>query len=329
MATCLDSVVDSATLLAWDKLQIVPDEADSTKVNGFATKAISGAVSDFWNDINVRLRSYANQSQAYFKGIIGEKSYSQDKNYTGTYLGVVFRSKGKKDTKLYLNRIGLILNESKSVTVSLYKGPYDGDNVESVETFSVNTTSGSLSWSDALDNKVYDLYEDGCAINYYLFIEPTTERPKDTKLYCGCGGRKGQEYNESRKYAEVYGVIGDDLTLMNDWNRSSSANGFVLDVEFKCDDENMICLNYAEQTNATRTITEAIKYKAGANFIQQVLDNPDVERLMLISREHMYGKRNHFEKEYGDRIEWLSSEGLNLDLNDCFTCKGTMRTVMA
>ena len=327
MATCLDNAVSRATLLDWSYMKIIPDEADSTKVNAMADSALADAVSDFWKDYFIRLKEYADQAQSYYKGYIGEKSYSVDKTFSADYLGIIFKSKGLKDTKLYLNRIGLIINESKSVTVSLHKGPAEGENVEHVEDFSVTTTANSLSWSSVLTDKVYDFYEDGCGVWYYLTMNPTTEKPKDTKIHCGCGGRKGQELREIRKYTDVYGVVGDDLTKLEDWNRSDSANGFVLDVELKCDDENLVCLNYAEQTNFTRTVKEAIKHKAGAHLIQQILDNPDIERLMLTSREHLYGKRNHLESEYGNQIEWLAMEGTNFDLNDCYTCAGAMRTV--
>lgn len=329
MATCLDIAVSRTDLLNWSIMQFIPDETEETKVNTMADSALTDAVSDFWRDYFVRIREYANQSQAYYKGLIGEKSYSTDRSFSSDYLGVIFKSNGLKDTKLYLNRIGLMVNESKTITVSLYKGPSEGENVEHVEDFNVTTTANSLSWSTVLTDKVYDFYEDGCGVWYYLVMNPTTEKPKDNKIHCGCGGRKGQELREIKKYTTVYGIQGDDLTKLEDWNRSDSANGFVLDIELKCDDENLVCLNYDEQTNFTRTTKEAIMYKAGSLFIQQVLDNPNIERLMLVEREHLYGKRNSFEKSYGERIEWLAMEGTNYELNDCYTCKGMMRTVPA
>lgn len=313
-------------MLDWSKLQIIPEEVSSTKTDSMADKALTDAVSCFWEDLGVRLAEVQERSQPFYSGKVGEKSWQSDLTFSGDYIGMIFRSKGLIDTKFYLNKIGVIINETKSVDVSLYKGSSDTNDTSLVESFTVPCTANELSELSVTD-KVYDLVEDGCPVWYYLIYNPTTEKPKDTKIHCGCGGRKAQELNSIRRFTDVSGIQGDDLTKLKDWNRSDSGNGLVLDVDLKCDEDNLICRNYSDDSNFERVVKMAIQNKAASLFIQQVLDDSDVSRLALVNRETLYGKRNHFEKEYGDRIEYLAIEGVNTDLNDCYHNRPSMKTI--
>ena len=46
----------------------------------------------------------------------------------------------------------------------------------------------------------------------------------------------------------------------------------------------------------------------------------------MMSRENLYGKRDHFRKEYEARVVWLAYE-LDVSKSDCFLCQNKSITV--
>lgn len=155
------------------------------------------------------------------------------------------------------------------------------------------------------------------AIYYFAWENVEGGQPKDNKLKCNCPG--GTAYEE---YLTASGGQADNLSELENAKTDLTAHGVVLTVEIACLTSNFICRQY-DKDNAIAVVAKwAVSYKANEDLIERVLKSKDVSRTTLMSREHLYGKRNHFRAEYQSRIEYILQ---NVDVNssNCFLCKDT------
>ena len=93
-----------------------------------------------------------------------------------------------------------------------------------------------------------------------------------------------------------------------------------MDVQIKCETGTLICREYDGNDAIALVTAFAIQYKAGELVIENVMNSGEVNRFTMLRNEQLWGKRNHFRKEYFDRIDYLSKV-IDVSSSDCFICR--------
>lgn len=105
-----------------------------------------------------------------------------------------------------------------------------------------------------------------------------------------------------------------------DW--PSSAGGAILDGSITCDPTAIIANNLKLKPNVAKVVAFALQYKAAELAIEAILASGEINRFTMLSRERLWGKRDHYRLEYTTRLEHLSgSNGYDVKLGSCYKCK--------
>ena len=181
-----------------------------------------------------------------------------------------------------------------------------------------------------------------------MYSPAGTIKPKEHKINCGCGslGRVNLWDNVSPVFRNltppvsrynwldwmiIGGTKGNILTerINSGWAVDNYINGMLLDVEFICNVNDILCrdgvgLDYANDPNAM-VCAYSVLYKTGVKLCERILRTNNINKYTLLDREKLYGKRDKYEKEYRDRLSYLSEqlttpEQINL-YSDCLICK--------
>jgi hypothetical protein len=115
------------------------------------------------------------------------------------------------------------------------------------------------------------------------------------------------------------GVAGDDLNSLPYFTNYLSGLGLSMEVDAGCDASSIICTMFNDDIAARTAMAYAARYKAGELVHEYILKSNNINRYTMSNREFLWGKRNHFRKEYNDRVTWLSQTA---DINsiDCYVC---------
>jgi hypothetical protein len=163
---------------------------------------------------------------------------------------------------------------------------------------------------------------DNVLVEYWLVYDrhlPDTSivSPKNNKCLCNCGNQTwliGQ-------FVYVEGISFDDLTQLNYHTGTSTyANGISLSVDLSCNQAGYMCKEYDKKNAIALTLAYTVLYKAAELTIEKILNSPEVNRYTLMNREYLWGKRNHFRKEYQDRVLYITKTA-DIKSTDCFICK--------
>jgi hypothetical protein len=133
---------------------------------------------------------------------------------------------------------------------------------------------------------------------------------------CGCGNAELYFKN----FASLAGVSGSDLNFLPNWNQSQTANGLAFDLEIGCDASNILCELYSSDLSYQKIISWALLYKAGEIVMEKVMGSGNVNIYSLQDREYLWGKRNHFKKEYDSRVIWFAEQTDISRVSNCFIC---------
>jgi len=237
---------------------------------------------------------------------------------TRQYAGIRLRTYLIRGAELTVSKIGLIITEEQNVTVQVYKG-YRGDqnSIELVtEIQGIPTIAGISSIYELPEPLALPLYDDQLkAIDYYFVYDTSLYgAPKDNHASCVCGGME----SILKTYLEPKGIQSDTIGMLPKGTASMYANGIFLDGRIDCGIKQMICsLKNFDESN---TIAHAIAYKAQEFLIEDILGSGNINRYTMLAKEHLWGKRNHFRKEFDDRVIWLSQVVPIEDISDCLHC---------
>jgi hypothetical protein len=180
---------------------------------------------------------------------------------------------------------------------------------------------------------------------YWFVFEPTEGlRAMNTLIDCGCGGfapywslDKPQYESPSQKagkawaeWAMAAGTQGGMVEERETWGTQNNTGGLLLDVDMDCDQTTTFCPDVPNYTtdNVQKVIAHAVRYKAGANLITNLLSSTNINRYTMTAGEVLEGLRSRYEKEYQARvIEYLCpelSQPHNVNrYGDCLKCRDT------
>lgn len=294
---------------------VTPDQIiDLSKCSDFfkeSKRAIEGAKKKYLADLTVAVAQNQKLTKKNFKGTIGKPSYagnllSSDKRYNFVLLKPISFTDGD----LKIHSVRLATNTTGTATVYLLKIHEDGTQ-EEITQKQVSIVANTFVDTGITASKL-KLSEDSEQISYALVWEHPTALAKDNKAGCGCKG--GDAYSG---YITVTGGAGDDITNLKATDKFT--HGFSINAEINCDQTKYICREFNQDLSIKVATAWAIAYKANELLIESIMASGEVNRYTMLNREFLWGKRNHFKKEYETRISWLA-DTIRVDTSDCFVC---------
>lgn len=296
--------------------------ADATKgLFDMTQAAIRNAAKLLEDDLVVAMSREYTKSRKAFAGQIGQMSFAQTLATSGDWQGQRIRPLDYSDAVIRISRIMVIVNAAATFNVYLYKVPYKSAMGTLIETYPVTTTANAYQQIIINPEKVLPTVENGQLYEYWILYNRTEAGgalPKDNKLACGtCGRAGGPSIND---FVAVNGVALADVNNLQNVSTDEYAHGIIVDVSIKCDSGTLFCDQYKADEAVAVTMAHAVRFKAGELLIEDVLKSPDLNRYTTMAREYLWGKRNHFRKEYGDRINFLAAT-IDVTASNCYVCR--------
>ena len=278
-----------------------------------AIESIKIAKQEFAKDIEIALSNqYENKPK--YNGDLGNASYASFLAKTKPYQFMKVEPRYTGDAVIELQRMRLIVSEPDTVNFYLLAG-YENETPQVIYTTTVETLPNIYTNIPLPANKKMPTTVNGRAMNYYFVWQgAVTTQARDNKLSCGCGG--GNAYED---FVFLKGGQSDDLTMKNTVADEFS-HGFNHTAMVSCETGALVCREYDANNSIAVATAAAIRYKANAILTQKILDSQTINRFTLMSREAMYGKRNHFNAEYRGSIDWLAM-GVNVRQSGCWICR--------
>lgn len=294
-----------------------------------ATSAIADAVKRLEDDLIVALNNKYSKSKKTYKGTIGRMSYSKSLAVSRKYQGIRIKPVEYSDGVITLNKITAIINKTATFHVQIYRvitGAVMGELVEGqpgggYEMVCTANNYFSLTLSTALK---LPLVVDGNAVEYWFVYDRTEDveagdfQPKDTKLACATCEQSST--NALNDFLTAWGVEFNSLTGLTDKIEDSFSHGLILDLSVKCENEALFCREYAANDAIAVTMAYSTWYKAGELLIERVMATPDINRYTTMNKEYLWGKRNHFRKEYETRIMYMA-QVIDVSDSNCYVCR--------
>lgn len=310
------------------------DSAEDCETGGIwdiMTKARDNATIAFKTDLMASLLSKYKQRRNPFTGTVGNSKFKNSISLSGTYGGIRIYCANIISGLMTINRIGLVFEQAGTFDISIY------NNVDSdpLITFTVTSQANKLAWYDLPTPQKLEMSDDTSENpQYYLIYEASGLNPKDITGGCGCSSQiykyywntdkpmfKSFERDRWSEYIMLTGIQGNDISDRENWTTSSYLNGIILDAEFVCKQSELICKQNMdfESNPLALVMAYTIRFKAAAILIDSILSSSNLNRVTMMEREALYGKRSTYLKSYNERIDYLRDQ-INWKANDCLEC---------
>jgi hypothetical protein len=255
-----------------------------------------------------------------YSGLIGQVTHNATLNITKAKAGYIIKPHRIVGGKLTIRRIGLIMNTSVAIQVQVY----DNDQYSNspIAQYTINSVANDVAYATLATPLSLPLWSQNVTdIRYYLVYSIAGFQPRNNGPGCiPCsGGTRTVQYKD---WMTVNGIIGDGTDYPS-FTETTELNGIVLDGQLECDGSRVICSDEYPldfNTGKAMQMAYAIRFKAGALLIDEILSSPEINRYTMMDREALYGKRNHYRKQYEDWITYLCSNTPIIN-NDCWRCK--------
>jgi hypothetical protein len=297
------------------------------------SKARENALLYFKSDLMGRLLTLYKHRRVPYSGLMGGADFKNSLTQTTTYAGIQLCMQNIIGGVMSIKRIGLVFDQTADFDIYIY------DNVteSAIASYTVHTNANALTWFDLPAQLSLDMNNYGNESPRYWIVYPTgAYQPKDNKASCGCGGAHYKYYwnLENPKYTtyEKYrwseflmltGTVGDDITKdgRKAWATTQHLQGIILDINFKCKVQDLICVDEIDFTTneIAASMAGAIQYRAASILVDNILASGNINRYTMTDRERLMGKKNSYMKEYLDRLEWIA-QNININANDCLAC---------
>lgn len=275
-------------------------------------EAIETAKKHFKTDLLASLNSRYKMKKNSFVGSIGKPSFSGslDARKRLQFLEIIPTN---SDAVVEINGFRIFLSEDVSTNVFLYE--LEEGKTEGNRLFDGNFESSNKTIFVPFSGKL-PLKKNGFNVRYFLIWERIgTVKPRNIETSCGCSSGDGYT-----KFISVAGGEVDGFSELANARTDAYTHGFSIEVSVKCEAGNLICNEYDASDAVSLVTSFAILYKAGELVIENILNSGEVNRFTMLTNERLWGKRNHFKKEYNDRINYLSQQ-IDVSSSDCFICR--------
>lgn len=300
--------------------------ADACRTMGaMAISARDNAIKTLEADMVVALNNKYVKSNKNFTGQIGRMSYAGSLGVTRPWQGLRIRPVDFSDAVLKVTRVAIIVNSVSTFNIRVLKVPYGSTMGTQVAEFPVTTVANGYVYVSTMTGDIpltLPFVDQGEQFEYW-FVYDRTEGggavvPKDTGVQCTSCNQT--EFMNLSSFVNVQGIEVDTLGTLNNAKVDGFSHGLILDATIKCDTTKLFCREYSENDAVAVVMAWATLFKAGELLIEDVLKQPDVNRYTTMAREYLWGKRNHFRKEYETRVTYLAAT-VDVTASNCYVCR--------
>lgn len=299
-------------------IDTVKDIVSCQKLYDFYKKLLQQSITETADDLSGSLNERYKKKESNFVGFAGSKTSGRVLGLNTQYSGLKVVPLKRKDGVLVVKGIGTNMNVALTFDIEVYRRYVETDLFELVDTIeSVQSNAGSYRYNAFEEPMILSMdIENEAEIEYYFLYQNVAElQPRDNLASCGCGSK---EHNLA-KLMYYGGVSGNVLTEMGNWSMSGNADGLVLDMEIRCDAENMICQMYNANSDWRKYVAHAVLYKAAYKLNKSVISSNKITQEVVANAEIVNGNMNDFEIEYRNRINYLV-QNIDLEISGCYTC---------
>lgn len=306
-------------------------ECESGSLWDILSGARTNGITYFKSDLMASLAQKYKQKRHPFMGTVGSSKFKNSLTLSGAFGGIRIYCANIISGVMTINKIGLAFEQAATFDIEIYNNVDDTP----IHTFTVNSVANKFEWY-TLTTPVELAMSDDTGENpqYYLIYSVSGMKPKDVRGSCGCSSAnykyywnannpiyKSYEKDRWSEYIMLTGIQGNDISDRENWGTSEYLNGLILDAKFICKTSDLICKNVFdyEGNELAFVMAYAVRYRAAAIVIDEILSSGNLNRYTMMEREALYGKRNNYIKEYQNRISYLS-DNINWKANDCLTC---------
>lgn len=279
----------------------------------FYVNAIETAKTLLQDDLIQKFSERYRQAQKMYSGQAGSFNFTDNQPVSGTWAGIWINSNQLIGGKIKIKAIHTLFSAAGTITLKLYRRPFGANYLEFVQDITnVGTNLNAMASTNLPSPVELDMADH----SYFLLYDTTGLQPKNNPVSCGCG------YTENifKTFATLVGVNGTDLNYFPNWSQQANAFGLALTLEIGCDASNIICSMYNADLSYQKVMAHAIRFRAAAIVHERILSSTRINIWTLQSREHLYGKRNHFIAEYEQRIQWFANQTDVSRVSNCFIC---------
>jgi hypothetical protein len=247
--------------------------------------ARKNAVLHLQTDIVARLSDIYSQAREPYIGTLGTLAY-RGRVEEGEE-GFTIKRRDLLGTTFTIDRVGAIVNYDGEVRISFQAVETDPESgTDTVVTKSFVVVCAAYTPTLQILPKAVRIPMNGEAFVVNLELAEGGQALSNS-IPCGCGLRD----TILAKYFDGF---------------PSSAGGVILEGAITCDPLSIIQRGYNTNANIALVLAFALQYKAAELLLEAVLASGEINRFTMISREHLWGKRDHYRLEYTTRLDYLT-----------------------
>lgn len=271
------------------------------------------------DDTTIALNTLYKKSKKSWEGKIGKAEFTENNLTTADFVGIRYRTELTRDSVFIINSASIALNASTNGTISVYKGYRNSSiPVEFIAEFEFVSVANLLAPVSLPVPLILPMADDmNMDIDYFLMYQmPVGTQAKNTAATCNCGPNERLLH----QYITPQGVaVNNLLELPRTYSGNKFGNGLIVYGEIRCKSDSLLCRSAKDNIEIFTSAAYAARYKAGELVIERILNSPDVSRYTMMNREYLWGKRNHYQKQYNISIQFIS-QNIDVSGSDCYEC---------
>lgn len=303
------------------KLYAMDNKAACKSMYNIFMDSRRAAISKFREEMFAGLYSTNTKVDSY-NGELNKRSFVGPLQGKGNYNFIRLHPSRVSDANIIIRSVQIAVNLTDTITLQvlkLKKGEYVPEVIHNQE---VDTLANKF--VNVILDVELNIYENNEVYDYYIVWSSANEhiRAMDTECYCGCASQ-----DSWKRFVSMQGGHSERLDTMHQAKTGNFSQGIYVDsVSIHCKLDKFICREFNSNDSVSLVSAWAILYKTGCNIIDAILNSSEISRYTTMNREPLYGKRNHFDKEYANRVQHLLAT-IDTSKSDCFTCKPTKMTM--
>lgn len=259
-------------------------------------------------------------------GFIGRRTVSATLNSTGNIQGHRYRMHEPIAGNIAISAIGVNVNGTATFNVYVARcNSKDKAIEETLYTFPVTTVANTftnVNMSSAGGSIKLPMEIDGVAQEYYIYWkrdEAGGLLPKNNDMKCGtCGSKTANQALSGFMFYD--GISFADTSNLNSVTIDKMGHGLSVSAVVGCDHTMVICREYEKKEAVQLMMQWAALYKAGELWIEYIIKSGYINKDNMQNREYYWGKRDHFRKQFSERITAIAN-AMELGETNCYVCK--------
>jgi hypothetical protein len=319
----LDSLPGGIDLMAVD------DETYMPSVLQLGVDATNNASKILNDELLLAINNRFKAAKTKYIGFIGRRTVSATSSSSGNIQGHRYRMHEPIAGNIAISAIGV--NVNGAATFNVYIGrreAYDtGINNRGIQevlhTLPVTTVANT--WTNATlpsGGIKLPMEIDGVAQEYYIYWKRDEAGglfAKNNDMKCGtCGSAKANDAISN--FMHYNGISYPNTDNVVNGSTDKLGHGLSVSAVVGCDHTMVICREYNKKEVVQLMMDRAALYKAGELWIEYIIKSGYINKENMQNREYLWGKRNHFQKEFNERITAIAN-AMELGETNCYVCK--------